>query len=69
MVSVLTIGEIVCRQIRARHDDLVVYAVQLHMLQAPALIDTLRDVLLSQPGQVGCVVHADFYAGGTKFCD
>lgn len=44
MVSVLPVGEVVFAEVCAAHDDFVVDAVQLHVLQAPALIDTLGDV-------------------------
>jgi hypothetical protein len=39
------------------------------MLQTPAFVDTLGDVLLAQPGEVGRMVHAHFYAGGAELCD
>lgn len=44
-----------------RDDDLIVNAVQFHMLQAPALIDTLRDPFLPQTGQVGSMEHPNLY--------
>jgi hypothetical protein len=36
------------------------------MLQAPALVDTLRDMLLSQTRQVGRVVHPNLHPIGPK---
>ena len=58
MISILAVGEVVRTQIRTRHDDFVVDAVELHVLQAPALIDSLRYVFLAEAGQVRRVVHA-----------
>lgn len=40
-----------------RNDDFIVNTVQLHMLQAPALVDTLRNPFLLQTGQIGGVEH------------
>lgn len=45
-----------------RNDDLIINAIQLHMLQAPALVDTLRDPFLSQPGQIGSMKHANVHS-------
>ena len=49
-----------------RQDDLIIHPVQLHMLQAPALVDPPRDVPLAQARQVRRVVHADLDAAGTE---
>jgi hypothetical protein len=32
MISILAIGEVIARKIRARHDDLIIYTIQFHML-------------------------------------
>lgn len=37
------------------------------MLQAPALVDTLRDPFLSQPGQIGSMKHANVHSFGSIF--
>lgn len=50
-----------------RNDDLIINAIQLHMLQAPALVDTLRDPFLSQPGQIGSMKHANVHSFGSIF--
>ncbi len=41
---------------------LVIDPVQLHMLQAPALVDPLGYVFLPEPRQIWRVIHANFHA-------
>ncbi|KAJ6440179.1 LOW QUALITY PROTEIN: mitochondrial 54S ribosomal protein YmL6 [Purpureocillium lavendulum] len=52
-----------------KSDNLVVDAIQLHVLQAPALVDAARDVALAGARQVRGVVHADLDAVGAKLGD
>ena len=42
VISVLAICEIVIGQVRARENQVVINAVQFHMLKSPAFIDTPR---------------------------
>lgn len=67
MVSILTVGEVVAREIGAGHDDLIVNAVQLHVLEAPAFVDTSGYEFLAQASEVGSVIHAHFYSFRPKF--
>ena len=43
MVSVLSVCEIVAAQVGAGEYNLVIDAVELHVLQSPALVDPFRD--------------------------
>lgn len=58
MIPVLTVGEVVIGQVGAGHAEFVVDAIQLHVLEAPAFIDTIWDEFLSETSQVRSVVHA-----------
>lgn len=62
MIPVLSVREVIVAQVRAGDDNLVVDAVQLHVLQSPALVEALGDDLLPEPTEVRCVVHADVNA-------
>ena len=44
------------------HDQFIVDAIQLHMLQAPSFVDALRNIPFTPPGKVGSVEHADLDA-------
>lgn len=66
MVSILAVGEVVGGQICAGENDLVVDAVELDMLKAPAFVDALGDEPFAQTGQVGGVVHSNFHAVGER---
>lgn len=74
MIPILTIGEVVGRQVCPeklvfpktkglrnipRHDDLIINAIQLHMLKSPSFIDPRRNILFPQPSQVWCMVHSN----------
>lgn len=50
-----------------RHDDLVINSIELHMLQAPSLIDPLGNIFLPQARQVRRVIHADFDSIAAEF--
>lgn len=41
--------------------NLVIKSIQLHMLQSPAFIQSLRNDPFAQPGQVRCMIHPDIY--------
>ena len=58
MVAILPIGEVVVGQVRARHDDLVIDGIQLHMVQAPSFVDSLRQDRFLDTGQVRGVEYA-----------
>lgn len=62
VVPVLSVCEVVVAQVRAGDDDLVVDAVQLHVLQPPALIEAFGDNLLPEPTEVRRVVHTNVNA-------
>ena len=66
MVAILPICEIVVRQIRARHNDLVVDSIQLHVLQSPPFIDPLRENGLASSSEVGRMIHADIHPVSTE---
>ena len=59
VVPILAIREVIIRQIRAGEDQLVVDAVELHMLQAPPLVDSLGYQGLAYSCEIRRVVHAD----------
>lgn len=61
VIAVLAVGEIIIGEICAGEDEFIVGAVELHVLQTPAFVDAPGDQFFPQPGQVRCVVHADFY--------
>ena len=63
MVSILTVGKVVCTEVRATHDNLVINAIEFHMLQTPAFIDALGNKPLAKAGQIGCVKHANLDPG------
>ena len=50
MVSVLPVGKVVFAEVCAAHDDFVVDAIELHVLEAPSLVDALGDILFAQSG-------------------
>ena len=50
MVSILAIGEVIATEVCATHDDFVINAVELHVLQPPAFIDALGNKLLAESG-------------------
>lgn len=66
MIPVLSIREIVRGQVCPGKQDLVIESVELHVLQTPSLVDSLRNVAFSEAGQVRRVIHAYFDAVGTK---
>lgn len=59
VVAVLPVGEVVGGEVRAGENDLVVEAVELDVLQSPALVNALRQQALPHPRQVRRVVHAN----------
>ena len=59
VVAILTIGKVVIRKICARENHFIIGAIQLHVLQSPALVDALRDIFLAETGEIRRVVHAD----------
>lgn len=63
MVSILTVGKVVCTEVCATHDNLVINAIEFHMLQPPAFIDALGNKSLAKAGQIGRVKHANLDPG------
>jgi hypothetical protein len=61
MIAVLSIREIIGRQIGPRNDNLIINAIQFHVLETPTLIDSSWNVFLPETRKVGCVVHTHFY--------
>lgn len=59
VVAVLPVGEVIGGEVRAGENDLVIEAVELDMLQSPALVDALGQQALPHARQVRRVVHAD----------
>ena len=49
-----------------RQDNIIVNPIQLHMLQTPSLIDTLRQDPFPKASQIWRVPHTHFYACFTK---
>lgn len=68
MIPILPVGKIIRRKVCARHYDLVVDAIELHVLQSPSFVETFWHDLLFKALEVGGVVHPDFDAGG-EFVD
>lgn len=60
MIAILTVGEVVVRQVCSGHDYLVINTVKLHVLQAPAFVDSFRDDLLPKTGEIRGVKHTNF---------
>lgn len=52
-----------------RHDNLIIHAIQLHMLQPPPLIHPPRHVFLPQPRQVRRMIHPDLDPLGPELLD
>jgi hypothetical protein len=69
VVTILAVGEVVAGEVGAGHDDLVVDAVELHVLETPAFVDAFGNVFLAQACEVGRVVHTDFDALGSELGD
>lgn len=68
VVPVLSVGEVVVREVSSGHDQLVIYAIELHMLESPSFIDAARDHFLAQTGEIWGVEHAYFYSLWSEFC-
>ena len=60
VVSILTIRKIVVGEVRPGQVDLIIDAVQLHMLEPPAFIDALGDEDLTESYDIWSVIHANF---------
>lgn len=64
VVPILTVGEVVGREVCAGEDHLVVDSVELDVLKSPSLVDALGDQAFAETGQIGGVVHADLHSVG-----
>lgn len=49
------------------HDQLVIHAIELHMLESPPFINTAGDYFLAQTGEIWGVEHAYFYSLWSEF--
>jgi hypothetical protein len=56
-------------ELTPRYDNFIIHPVELHMLQAPPFIDPSGYISLSQPGQVGRMVHPDLHPVRPKLGD
>ena len=63
VVAVLAVCEVVGGEVGAGHNDRVVDAVELHVLQAPTFVEAIWNGAFLETGEVRRVVHADFNTG------
>lgn len=68
-VPILSVGEVVAGQVCAREENLVIKAVELHMLEPPAFVEPLGGPALADAVERRGVVEPELDSLGPKLCD